>query len=121
MSGAIVGASRNATRQRIPGARPKLTFAGIEVTIVFAQGAGQPEGHRALIGILSREVGKSLAVARGALFPLYRLVFPLINSGGKPRLDVPYEIRHGLEVPMGSFFPGEGWKLLAFCVPAILR
>jgi len=67
------------------------------------QYAGKAEGDGALNGILAQDVGITLAVPGGALFPLGRLVRPLINSRGEPRLHKAERVDHCLEVKAGTF------------------
>jgi hypothetical protein len=88
MAASVIVASENAAGYGIPGARPEALLAGIEVTIVLVQSAGETVGHSALNGILSCDIGKSLAVARGSLFPFLWFIFPLVNSGRERRLHV---------------------------------
>ena len=79
MPASIIVARQYPTGHRIRRATPKALFARIEVAVVFVERAAQAECDGALDGVLAEDVGETLAVSGHSLFPLFRLVFPLID------------------------------------------
>src|SRR5579884_2262420 len=100
-----------AARQRISSARPEAFPAGIEVTVVFMQGTGEPESDRALDGVLAHDVDVTFAIAGHPLLPLRRLVSPLVNTRGEPAFDISKWIGHSFQVKLGSLFLGQRPKV----------
>src|SRR5215469_1378437 len=85
-AGTVVAPGENAALDGIPWARPECVLAGIEVAVVFVQGAAQAPGDGALNRVLPEDISVSLAVTGCALLPFLRLVFCLVDAsrGGDP-------------------------------------
>ena len=99
---------KKATRERITCTRPEAVFTRIKVAIVFMEGARKAECDRALDRVLAKNIPESLAVSGGPLFPLLRLVFPLVDTGRQTYLPEAQGIDHRSCVDTGSLTLGKG-------------
>src|SRR5215472_2659134 len=121
MPASIIVAGQYPAGDRISHARPKTFFARIKISVVFVKQAAETECNCSLNRILTENVGKPLAVSRGSLLPLCRLILPLVESRRKSGLQVPQRVDHCLHVNLRSLALSQRLELAGLLGPGHIQ